>query len=294
MSSGSQKTETRTTPWGPQADQLRTFYQQAGERYDVPIEQFSGQRTAGFGSDQGLAFQMTRDLATDFAPRDAANQFIGDVLGGEFMGAQGSNPLLDQQFDVMSKRIGQAYQRNVLPGIQSRFAGAGQSASPQMQAGIGRSEETLARELGDLGTQIYYGDYERRMGDRFKAVGAQAGLQQQEQAAIGALGATGAMQQGLEQQLINEAIERFNFGQIEPEQRLDRFGQRVGQNLGFGTTTGTAPGGNTGLSVGLGLMGLMGTLGGAALMGPAAGVAGGGLMGSTAGGGLGALGNFLA
>lgn len=267
MSNSTQKTRQETVPWGPQADQLRTFFAEAGERYDIPQQMFGGSMTTSFNADQGMAFDMARELATDFSPRSEANKFIGDVLGGEFMGAQGANPLLDQQFDVMSKRIGEAYQRNVLPGIQSRFGGAGQSGSPQMQASIGRSEQTLARELGDLGTQIYYGDYERRMGDRFKAVGAASQLQQDQQQAIGALMQTGTMQQQQEQQFLNEAIQRFNFAQMEPEQRLDRFGSRVGQNMGFGTTTGTAPGGNTGLSVGLGLMSLIGTLGGAALMG---------------------------
>lgn len=267
MSGQDQKTTQETTPWGPQADQLRQFFAESGNMFDRPLQQYGGQRVAGFGQEQGLAFDMARELATDFAPRDQASAFLGGVLGGEFMGAQGSNPLLDQQFDVMSKRIGEAYQQNVLPGIQSRFAGAGQSGSPQMQGSLGRSEQTLARELGDLGTNIYYGDYERRMGDRFQAAGMQAGLQDQTQRAIGGLYEAGGMQQGLEQQLINEAIQRFDFTQLEPEQRLDRFGQRVGRNMGFGTTTGTTPGGNTGLSAGLGLMGLIGQLGGAALLG---------------------------
>jgi hypothetical protein len=287
MSSGSQTQKSQTTPWAPQGEQMEEYLRQARNAFDAgPMEMFGGQMIAGQSADTMLSLDMARELATSFRPRDEANAFIGDVASGAFMPGEGGNPYLDDVWGVMSDRITEAYQTTTLPGLQTRFAGAGHigEASSMFGNAADRSDRTLARELGAQAKTLYYGDYEARMGDRFRAAEMAGDAQRNQAGAIAALAGAGQTQESYEQRLIDEAIQRFNFGQTRDDINLDQFGQRVGQNWGFGNTTTTGVGGsNPGLSIGLGLMGALSSVASAGLASaPMAGLAAALSAGSTA------------
>lgn len=233
---GADVVDTQSTPWGPALEFIMEQMGASQDRFNDPLSFFPGQTVAGRSRDTASAYDLTRELATGNETRDSANAFIGQVVGGDFMPGNANNPYLDEVFDVMSGRIGEQFNQIVMPTINSRFGDAGRSGSSASGRARGRADETLVRELGDLGTQVYYGDYERRMGDRFEGVRAQAGLQSQELESIGALAASGADQENYTQRLLNDAIQRFDFAQNEPEGRLDRYIQRIGSaSSGFGT-----------------------------------------------------------
>ena len=67
---------------------------------------------------------------------------------------------------------------------------------------------------------------------------------------------------------------------MEPRQRLDQYQRRVMTPGGYGTNiTTTKQPDNTGLAIGMGILGAGATLGGAYMMGPMAAAAGGGIGG---------------
>lgn len=255
----------------------------AGERSNIAQEQFAGS-TVGERSNFS---QMAQDAVSGLGMKDyrqQAESFLGATLGGDFMG-QAKNPHLDKMFDQLGGKVTEHFNRNISPGINSQFGSAGRSGSPGHGLSMGAAQGQLADSLGDIGTQIYYGDYENRMRDRMTALGMAPQIQGLEYADIAQQRAQGGIEEDYTQRLLNDAIQRFNFGQQEPENRLDRFGQRVNKGNGFGMTTGTqSGGGDGGASLGLGIASLLATTAGTFFGGPGGGAAAGGLVNGLGGG----------
>jgi hypothetical protein len=239
MGGSSATGKSETVPWEKAQPYILDFLQQSQDLSQDPVDLYPGQRISGQSQDTLVARDMIRDLTEGGgSPVNAMNTFLGEVMGGEFMGEAGQNPLLDEQFGVMSDRIGEKFQQITMPTINTRFAGAGRSGQAGAGRARGRADETLARELGDLGTNIYYGDYERRMGDRFKAAGLAPAGQTAAIDAASALRGVGTDEESFSQRLLDDAIQRFEYGEQEPEARLDRYGARIQQGTsGFSTTT---------------------------------------------------------
>ena len=231
------------------------------DRFNDPLQFFTGSTVGERSADTGVSQQLTRELLNGNRASDYANDFLGQVAGGDFMQPGGGNPYLDDTFDVLSDRIGEKFNQIVTPTVNSRFAASGRSGSPAAGRARGRTDETLARELGELGTQIYYGDYEQRLGDRFSAAQLAPSLDQNELGLIGSVGAVGADNENYTQRLVNDAIQRFNFAQNEPEVRLDSYINRVqGAAGGYGTNQQVVPTGDSTGSAIAGVAGILTTL----------------------------------
>ncbi len=277
---GGTETTTKNEPWGPQGEELKKFYTAAGEQYGQPLEYFPGSTVGGRDRQSIIAGDLTAGLGQQ-EYRQAGQKYIGQVLGGDFMGG---NPHLDAMFDQMSQRITQNYQRVVAPGVNSSFGRAGRAGSSAHGLSMGAAQGRLADSLSDAGTRIYYNDYEQRTADRMEALGLSTGIQNMEYQDINQMRSQGVIEEDYTQRLLNDSIARFNFAQTEPEQRLDRYGQRITGNLGFGTTTSsTSGGGGGGAALGLGILSTLASAAGTFYGGPAGGMAAGALVGSLTG-----------
>ena len=264
MPGGASEQTTSTVPWGPQAEQLQKLFGLAEEQQQTPIEYFPGQTVAGRDPSSVQARGATQGLGTA-QYRQAATGFLGKLMGGGFMGGQGANPRLDAMFESMSGKVSEQFNRTVMPGINTQFAAAGRGSSSARDRSAGQAQTNLARGLGDVGAQIYYGDYENRMRDMMQGLQLTPALQNLEYQDIGQQRQQGAVEEDYMQRLINADIQRFNFGQQEPGQRLGRYSDIVQNNLGFGTTTQTGIPDNSGASIGLGVGGMLTSLLGAAI-----------------------------
>lgn len=273
-----------TEPWSGAKPHILEFLRQSRAQLNDPTEMYPGQMTVGPGELSGAGLGKARNfIGNDSA--DALRAFAGEAMGGF-----ASNPMLDQTFDAAAEGITRNFQRVTQPGIESAFARAGRGSSSAAGQAVSTAQGQLSDSLGDLASQFYYTDYERRMGDRFRGAALLGEADRIEAGQIGVLGAAGAQEEAYSQQRLNELIQRFQFGQTEPQQRLDQFGQRVGAiTNGYSTTTtsGIPSGGNPGLAVGLGLMSALATVfsGGTAAAPMAALMAGGGLAGGLMSGG---------
>lgn len=287
MGGGAETQTTEQAPWSGSERYVREFLGRSREFLDQPTQLYAGDMTAGPGQLSGAGIEKARGMIG----LDSGAQLR--AFAGEAMGGFASNPMLDQTFDAAAEGMTRNFQRVTQPGIESAYARAGRGVSPSSGRAVGVAQGELADSLGDLATQFYYTDYERRMGDRFRGASLLGEADRLDAGQIGILGAAGAQEDAYAQQRLNELIQRFNFQQEEPQQRLDQFGQRVGaitQGYGTTTTTGMPGGGSPGLAVGLGLMSALATVfsGGAAAAPMAALMAGGGIASGLAGGGGGA------
>ena len=265
MSKGGQdNVETSKIPYKPYIPGHEKFAEQILAQYGEPQEFYPGSTVEGRSADTALSFDMLREFTTGNTSSNAAGEFLGEVMGGDFMPGAGGNPYLDDVFNMQSSRVSDAYQRTVMPTLNSRFAKHGRGGQGAHALGQRGADETLFRELGDLSTEVYYGDYERRMGDRFKAASMAPGVDAGQLGNIGALRALGADQESYEARMLNEAMQRHAFAQQEPEDRLDRLGQRLSSGSAYGTGMQPgAPQGDSATAGGLGILALIAELGSA-------------------------------
>jgi len=268
MSGGGTDTTQETTPWGPYKDLHKFYTNEVQGAYGDEKSFFPGSTVEARSGDTAMSYDMLREFTTKNELGGQMSGFLGDVMGGQYMPGADGNPYLDDVFDKQSRKVTEAYQTTVMPTINSRFAAGGRSGSYAAGGARRGADQTLGRTLADMGTDVYYGDYERRMGDRFKAAGMAPAAQGMELGNIGAMRALGADQENYEGRMLQEAIARFQFGQNESDMRLDQFGSRLGVGGGYGSATGSqSGGGDAGLSVGLGVLGMLGSVGGAAFSG---------------------------
>lgn len=87
---------------------------------------------------------------------NAANQLANTASGG-FLG---SNPYLDQVYNTAAGRAGEAFQENVLPGINATFGAGGRTGGGIHQQMMENASRQFGRDLQGMAANIYAPAYE--------------------------------------------------------------------------------------------------------------------------------------
>jgi hypothetical protein len=206
-----------------------------------------------------------------------ANQNVADLVGagspglesamaenvrttsGEYLDVD-SNPWLRGVGEAAASDITRSYQRAVMPGIASRFGGAGRSAGPQdagtaETAAMASANRDLGQELSQMFSGLYGGAYESERGRMGSAVSQAPGLRQAEFADQAALSAAGADEFQYAQLQLADMVNRFNFEQYEEYDRLARYQGLINQpGGGYGAQKQTSSMGGAQIA-GLGIAG---------------------------------------
>lgn len=242
-------TQSNSSPWSAQQPYLQAGFQQALSNLQGPNPQFyPGSTVVPFSnqSQQGLAAMETR--ANNGSPTlQGANTYAQDVLGGRYLDA--GNP----HFQGMVNQIGQATR----PQIDSQFASAGRYGSG---AQANAFADSLTRQAGQLAFQNY--GQERTAQQQMAGLAptlAQADYvdpQMMLQA-----GGLRERQAGLE---LGDLMNRWNFNQNLPAQKLGQYMATVGGgNYGANTVNSQPVYSNpwaTGVGLGLQGLGALGSL----------------------------------
>jgi len=228
MSSGSQPAQTttsttNTTPWSAQQPYLTDIFQQGQNLAQTnPITPYTGETVAPFSPAQNQAMSMTQNLVNQGGPQitQDATSSLTPFLNGSYLSA--NNPYFQQMAATTAA--------NVLPQINSQFANSGGQGGLQARA--------QGQGLGDAIGNLAYQNYNQGMSNMLGAQAYAPALGQQPYTNIAALSDVGAAQQGQQQQLTNEQIQKFQAGQQDPWQTLGLYQGAVSGNYG-GTTTGS-------------------------------------------------------
>jgi len=213
-------------------------------------------------TEAALKLQEERALAGSPLLKQAQGQ-VGDILSGKFLDPE-SNPYLKAAYE---KAAGSAQGT-----LGSQFASAG-------RYGSGAMAETAGKRYGDIATDIYGGAYERERQRQMSALGMAPGLAQADYYDIQQLGNVGQQREAFEEAKLADAMNRFNFEQQKPFNKLSQYMSYLGMTPGY-TQTSSQP---IFRSPGANLLG--GALGGAQL-GSLMGLGPWGIAGSALGGGL--------
>lgn len=200
-----------------------------------PMEFYPGQTYAPTSPETEASLQMGTQRALGGGVTPYAEGLLGQTLSGGFLGA---NPMTDAAYQSAVRPITQAYRESTLPGLLGGFSQAGRYGSKAMESALGRSEEALGRTLSDTANRFYFDQYNQERARQQQALGLAPSIQQMGYGDIGMLGQIGAQREQIGQRGIDEAMQRYQYGQEAPYEQLRRYmGVITGTGIPMGQAT---------------------------------------------------------
>ena len=274
-------------------DQQPSMYQ--GQTYVSPSEE----TLTALQQQQNIAQQQSPTLQ---AAQNAYMQSYGGLGATAAGGFLQGNPYQQQMVEATARPLMQQYSNQVLPGIASLYSKSGRYGSGAMQNAIGQATEQYGRAIGDVSTNIIGNQYEQ---ERVRQQQAMMGLTNLAQAAPSVYGQqylpsqqlaqVGAQRESIAAQPLQEAMQRYSFGQQLPYQQLSGYlssvygsptasygttSQNMSTNPTVGALGGALSGGLLGMAANSAFPGLSSSMGSYAA--PLLGALGGGLLGGFA------------
>jgi hypothetical protein len=168
-----------------------------------------------------------------------------------------SNPWLKQMGEAGASDITRHYMRAVAP--QTAMGTSGRGGSGAETARMRGAQQALGGELGQYYSNLYGGHYESERGRMTAAAGMQPGLSAARRADVTTGSMLGQGGEQYQQRLINEMIQRFEFGRDEEDMRLGRYSDIIQKSGAIPGTSTVNRGFGAGEGVGLGI-GALGAL----------------------------------
>lgn len=222
---GSQNTQTvqKADPWSGQQPYLTDVFAQAQNLSQSPMPYYPGQAVAPFSPETQMALGLQDIRALEGSPvTTAGQQQIIDTLSGGYLGA--GNPY----FQGMMQNVGQA----IIPQVASQFESSG-------RYGSGNMANAMSSAMANAATSAAYQNYEAERQNQIKSMLFAPQMAQQDYYDIAQLGQSGQIQEDQAQRQINAAMQQYQYGQMEPWQRLQMYSNLVQGNYG-GTSTGSS------------------------------------------------------
>lgn len=248
-----QTATTNTAPWEGQQPYLREAFQGAQDLYRAGAPAYYGGSTVAEQSPYtAQANQAIANLALNGNPAVNAgqNQLISTIQGDYL----NSNPYLDATFNKAARGVTENFNQIVNPGIDSQYALGGRLGQNAAYATTrNQSDNAAGRQLSDLATSIYGGNYAQERQNQLNALNTAQNYQTGQLNNLGALGTIGQQQTDYNQQLRDADIARYNYNAQAPYNNLSNYLGLIQGNYGqSGTTTQSVQKPNA-LSQGLGL-----------------------------------------
>lgn len=235
-----QQIVTQQTSSGPPAFQkpfLEKGFAEAESLYDSGApEYFGGQTFVPFSPETTTALGQQANRASQGNPLNPAAQSTAfDTLQGNYLEG---NPFFKGAFDAQVRPAVQEYTQSIAPGIDSSFAGAGRYGSNSYATARNTADEAFARGLSDTAGKMAYQNYDQERGRMENAMQLAGSLANEDYTDIDQLARAGAAYEGQAQTELQSDINRFNFEQQKPFDKLAAYMGMISGGYGSeGTTT---------------------------------------------------------
>lgn len=222
-SAGTQTTQTITEPWQTQAPYLEKGFQRAEELFNASTPNFYPNQTyVPFASETETALQLAKARATQGNPLLNQSQTYADnVMRGAFLNPS-TNPYLNNLFDTMSNKV--------KANVNSNFAQAG-------RYGSGAQTGVLADSLGNLANQVYADNYNRERAVMDSMSMRAPALGEMDYNDIAKLQTVGQAREELSERQLADAMQRYEFEQRKPYEKLREYQASVGGPFGTSQST---------------------------------------------------------
>lgn len=232
---------------------------------------YPGQTYVSPSQQTQAALQAAQQRATMGNPlTPAAQQQALGTIQGQFLGG---NPFFEGAFRGATQAAQTQYQDATQQAL-SNASRAGRYGSGAMGTALDRAGGTFAQALTNTAGQLAYQNYDAERARQQAMIGAAPQLAATDYEDINKMLQLGQVSEGYQETALADAVNRFNFAQQAPYQKLQSYlsgaygapaGMQVSQpvyrnqfgNVLGGALTGAALGGTPGAAVGAGL-GLLG------------------------------------
>lgn len=234
-----QKNLTNSSSYTPyQSGYLDYGFEEAKKQYQTPQSYYPNQTYASPTEATILGLQRQQDRATNGSELFNAGKAQNlATINGDYLNSS-SNPYLNNAIDVANQGTIRGFNNSVIPQLQSAFSSGGRYGSGLQNQSQNDASATLMNQLGNNATTISYSNYGDERTRQAQAVANAPAYAQAEYNDIASLLDVGRSREAITQQGIDEAMNRFNFAQNEPNQRLQNYMGLINGNYG-GTTTST-------------------------------------------------------
>ena len=213
--------------------------EEAKRQYEAPgAAFFPGQTYVSPSEATSQALQAAQQRAMSGSPiqQAAQQEYLSTVQG------RGVNPFLEGALSGANRRAEEAYTRGV-QGIQSNAASAGRYGSNAMGQQVGQAQDIFGRNLAENAGQLAYQSAEAERGRQMAAVTGAPAYAQADYMDIQKLLTAGQGEESYQQKQLQDAINRYNYEQTLPQQKLQQFTNLFTSVPSGGTSTTTQQGG---------------------------------------------------
>ena len=213
--------------------------EEAKRQYQSPGAQFfPGQTYVSPSEATSQALQAAQQRAISGSPiqQAAQQEYLSTVQG------RGVNPFLEGALAGANRRAEEAYTRGV-QGIQSNAASMGRYGSNVMGQQVGQAQDVFGRNLAESAGQLAYQSAEAERNRQMQAVANAPAYAQTDYQDIQKLLTAGQGQEQYQQKALQDAINRYNYEQTLPQQKLQQFTNLFTSVPAGGTSTSTQSGG---------------------------------------------------
>ena len=213
--------------------------EEAKRQYEAPgAAFFPGQTYVSPSEATQTALQAAQTRAMSGSPiqQAAQQEYLSTVQG------RGVNPFLEGALSGVNRQATEAYTRGV-QGIQSNAASAGRYGSNAMGQQVGQAQDIFGRNLAEQAGQLAYGSAEAERNRQMQAVANAPAYAQADYMDIQKLLTAGQGQESYQQKALQDAINRYNYEQTLPQQKLQQFTNLFTSVPAGGTSSTTQQGG---------------------------------------------------
>jgi len=246
MSSGSSPQRIATTtsnvsPWAEQQPYLTEGFQQAKDNVlNAPRTYYPNSTVVPMSNQTNTALGLQEARALGGSPLvDAAQTMVQNTASGDYL-ADG-NPYLQSAIQNATQPVMEQFNEDIMPKIQSGFSDAGRYGSGLQARAQERAGQTALDQASKIASNMAYQNYSDERGNQLSAAQLAPGLASQDYLDVAQLADVGATREGEAGAILQEDIDRFNFGQTSVQDAITQYMALVGGGSYGGQTTGTEP-----------------------------------------------------
>ena len=220
---GTQTAQSTNAPWGPTQTYIKGGLSDLGKWYssDYGRNPYPGSSVVPFNPMTEQALGRTAQRAMNGSPltTEGQNQTL-KTARGDYLSPD-TNPFLSGVYDTAAGKVRSS--------LDSQFNNAG---------GYGGSlhQGAMSSNLSDLANNLYGGQYQNERSNQMSAIQNSPGMAQQDYFDMGQLANAGNAYENQAGNYVKDAMNRWDFAQNAPYQRLQQFFNVATPQAGLGGT----------------------------------------------------------
>ncbi len=217
---------------------IQQFLQGSQQRYESEAPQFFPEATfvpASSETETGLAAITGQALQGSPIAGEGQRQFQS-TLQGDYVNA---NPYRDAAIGAATDPMRRQFNESTMPSVQAAFSKAGRYGSSALGSEMDRATETINRNIGEVAGGLSFADYGRERGLQNQAIQSSPDFANRRYDDARTLLDVGGAREGYAGNQLQDTMARFDFGQNQPQQKLQEYGSNISRGVYGGTTSGT-------------------------------------------------------